>query len=481
MKTRTAPAAAPRFGAATDSSPPLLPLIGLLVCLLALAGCSNSFDLRRSDESVVRVQHMFDYKGKQILGGHGTGFVLNDDGFVVTNYHVVDVSEKLLPGLKPLYLFVPDGTWEKRLKATVVWVSKAQDLAILRVPGLKRRPVTLARVSPRISPEKGENVYALGFPGAGDSTGRKAALESSFTKGNVSKVAQGQGRDGGASRQIIQHTANINPGNSGGPLFNDCNQVIGINTFAAKSVLKIEKNSSGNFVAHGAAITGVSYSPHIGALIKQLSAVPALRNIKYKWSSSVCVAKSGTPVEMYIAFVLIALLALTSMVLALVRKRGSREVVKVVETYSQWIRRKEGSNPGVKSNKPSGGKRRIAKPTIPSAELDDGWLLSGQDAAGKAVTLAIGKTELAHASAETDKGLIIGRSIALASKILEDTSVSRRHARIVAVDGGIGIEDLGSTYGTQVNGQPLEPYTVVPIPVGARVMIGDVAFQVGTK
>ena len=68
-----------------------------------LAACSDAFDLKRNDESVVRVQHMFDYKGKQILGGHGTGFVLNDEGYVITNYHVVDVSEKLPPVLMREY------------------------------------------------------------------------------------------------------------------------------------------------------------------------------------------------------------------------------------------------------------------------------------------------------------------------------------------------------------------------------------------
>ncbi len=453
-------------------------LLVVIATVAGLAGCSDGFDLKSVDSSVVRVQHLFEYKGRRILGGHGTGFVLNSDGYVVTNNHVVDLAGRLAKGLKQIEIFIPDGSWSKRLTATIVWRSKEYDLAILKVPGLKRPPVTLANVKPSVSPEKGDTVYALGYPGAGDSTGTKAALVSSFTKGNVSKVALGKGTKEGAERMIVQHTASINPGNSGGPLFNDCNQVIAVNTFAATSVLKVKKNKEGEYVASGAAVSGVYYSPHVSSLIKMLTTQPDLRDVKFNSSNKVCVPAANSPTILYVAIGLVSFLALTSMLLALVRRRGSREVIKVVETYSQWIRRRGGDGtdrPGVPTQLPRRGPADV--PEAPPPDLDQGWVLSGVDAEGKPVRLIIGKTELERASEGTDKGLIIGRSNSLSNKVLGDGSVSRRHARIVELQGGLAIEDLYSTYGTAVDGEALKPYTATPLKDGCKVSIGDVVLD----
>ncbi len=454
----------------------------LVALLLVAAGCEQGFDLAKVDRSVVRVQHLFIYEGKELLGGHGTGFVLTRDGYVVTSHDVVSVESKLPKGLKSVRIFIPDGSWSKRLTARVVWSSKSMDLAILRVPGLKREPVTLSAAPISSSPLKGDVVYAIGFPGAGDSTGSQAALESTFTSGVVGKVSRGRGQRGGAERLIVQHTANINPGNSGGPLFNQCNQVVAINTFAATSVFKITKGPEGEYVAHGAAVSGVYYSAHISALIEVLNSVPELKGVKYSASTSPCEPPSGIPMEMYIAAGAIGLLALISLLLATMRKRAPREVVKVVETYSQWIRRRSGEHNRKRSGVPTmapGGPGGGAD--LPPPELDDGWLFQGQDVKGNPVRLVVGQTELEMASKGTDKGLIFGRSNALASKILSDGSVSRRHARLVLDKDGLSIEDLNSTYGTKVNGAKLAPYTAERVKEGDKLMLGDVKLTLTKK
>jgi putative peptide zinc metalloprotease protein len=69
---------------------------------------------------------------------------------------------------------------------------------------------------------------------------------------------------------------------------------------------------------------------------------------------------------------------------------------------------------------------------------------------------------------------VIGRSKALCAKVIADGSVSRRHARIVALGKGLGIEDLNSSFGVTVNGKRVEPYKAVPLPSGATVTFGDV-------
>ncbi len=450
-----------------------------LLTVLLIAGfataCSEGFDVKKVDKSVVRVQLVVEYQGRTLLPGHGSGFVLNNDGYVVTNHHVINAVKKLPQGVS--YRFViPDGSWKKRLRVgRVVWSSAEYDLAVLHVPALKRPSVTLSAVKPSISPEKGDTVYAIGFPGAADQGSR--ALDSTFTPGAVGKVARGRGPGRtGVARPIIQHNADISPGNSGGPLFNECNQVVGVNTFVATSKFSISKTKGGKLIAHGAAVSGVYYSPHITSLIGALTTEPALRNIKFNSTTSVCVKASGTPVEMYIAIALITVLAFASMILALVRKKGSREVIKVVETYSQWMRRRGGGDgDGPRTGVPTGQKRSPAKPSaVPPAELDQGWVLSGVDGEGKPVRIVVGETELGNASKGADKGLIIGRSNSLSNKVLGDSSVSRRHARIVELDGELGIEDLNSTYGTSVNGDALKPYNAVKLATGAKVQLGDV-------
>jgi hypothetical protein len=424
-------------------------------------GEAAAFDVKKLDRSVVRVQHLFQYQGKEILGVHGTGFVLNDEGYVVTNHHVVDVTGKMPSGVSALAIVIPDGDWTRRLKATRVWSNKDFDLAILHVPELKRPHVVLS-ASPWQKLEKGEPVFAFGFPKAGDTTG--ATLETSFTRGDVSKTERARGTKDGAVQAIVQHTASLNPGNSGGPLFNQCGEVVAINTFAAQSTFKLTKGNSGETVAHGPAVSGVYYSPHVSALVRFLSTEDDLKKIKFESNSAPC-SKSATsiPYEMYLAIGVVSVLALASLLLALTRKRAT---VQVIESYSQWIRRRGAG--GVSAHAP------------PPAVVGPGggWVLTGKDSSGEAVYIVIGRSELEDASLGTDKGVVIGRSKALCAKVIADGSVSRRHARIVAMGKGLGVEDLNSSFGVTVNGKRVDPYKAVPIPNGATVAFGDVKLSV---
>jgi hypothetical protein len=436
--------------------------------LLALGAAGLSalsaaaFDVKRLDRSVVRVQHLLLYQGREILGVHGTGFVLNDDGYVVTNHHVIDLAGKLPQGVTPREIFIPDGSWSNRLGAKVVWKSERYDLAILHVPGLKRPPVVLSAVPADTAPEKGEAVYALGFPAAGDSTGSRAALETTFTRGNVSKVAPGRGgTKEGVERPFVQHTAQINPGNSGGPLFNECNEVIAINTFAASSTFKLVRGPNGEMVAHGAAVQGISYSPHVSALIQRLTAEPELARLRFDSTTRPCVRGGGVPAEIYYAIAAVSLVALLSLVLALLR-RGGR-----VESYSQWIRRKTGQAPRAPA---------ALAPAAPA--VGPGWRFTGTDGAGRPIEMVVTDHELALAARGGEKGVVVGRSLSLSSKVLADNSVSRRHARIVPEGDGIAVEDLGSTFGVTVDGKPAPYYEAVPIADGSVVTFGDVKLRV---
>src|SRR5690606_13906954 len=216
-------------------------------------------------------------------------------------------------------IVVPDGGIEsdQLSRVEVMWKSTELDLALLKVDGLKRPPAVISTLSPQQAPEQGDEVYADGFPGAADAGGTSGLIKSTLTTGVVGKLFVGRAGQKEKDRPIIQHNAAINPGNSGGPLFDDCNVVVGINTFVQASQMEIVKEE-GRETASGAAITGIYFSPHISTLVEMLRS----KNIKFTGSDARCVA--AAPGESPWTLVYIggaALLAIASMVLALRRPR----------------------------------------------------------------------------------------------------------------------------------------------------------------
>ena len=151
----------------------------------------------------------------------GSGFVVDPDGYILTNAHVVS-------GARRIQIVLPadnaDGTLATALSskmrlvaAQVVGITTELDLAVLKVDGLKLPALPLASYT---QVRQGEMVFAFGSPNA---------LRNSLTHGLVSAVARQVDPD---SPQIfVQTDAPINPGNSGGPLVNIRGEVVGINTF----------------------------------------------------------------------------------------------------------------------------------------------------------------------------------------------------------------------------------------------------------
>lgn len=462
----------------------------LIAAGLALAACDQTggaFDVAEADRSVVRPIAICMQEGRIRGNSTGTGFVIAP-GYVATNDHVVR-----LPANCTRRVVVPEGTWQNLLKARVVWQSRELDLAIIHVPKLQRPPVTLSALGSASSPGKGERVAAIGFPTISDkmlqakTTGNRAHLVSTFTQGTVSKVVVGTvPNTGSIERPMIQHTASINKGNSGGPLFNMCNEVVGVNTYGAFIRIQGEKRFGGT------PVPGVYYAPHISNLIKSLRQVPVLKVIQFNVSSSRCrESDGGVPIYLYGGGGVLALLVLLSLLLAL-RKGTTREVVRVVESYSAWVRRK-----GVDTGTP----RSPSVRTRPQPAVDmqteqtrdraaqragtpagvggrGGFVLSGFDGAGNAVRLEVSLDEVETASQGAERGVIIGRSQSLSDKILTDGSVSRRHARISIADGVLLVEDLNSSYGTEINGQALPAFQPAPLAIGASVKLGEVKLDV---
>jgi serine protease Do len=151
----------------------------------------------------------------------GSGFVIDAEGYIMTNAHVVNGAQRIQIVLPPDNA---DGTLASALSgktsiagARIVGLSTELDLAVLKVDGLKLPALPLATYS---QVRQGETVFAFGNP---------IGLRNSLTHGLVSAVARQVDPD--SPLIYIQTDAPINPGNSGGPLVNIRGEVVGVNTF----------------------------------------------------------------------------------------------------------------------------------------------------------------------------------------------------------------------------------------------------------
>jgi S1-C subfamily serine protease len=143
--------------------------------------------------------------------GQGSGFILDKQGHIATNYHVIANAQNIIVQ-----------TWDKhRYKARVVGADKRHDLALLQIDAPNLEPVTLS-TSHDLVP--GQEVYAIGNP---------FGLNGTMTMGIISAIRSIQGPEGGEIENAIQTDAAINPGNSGGPLLDSHGDVIGINSLIA--------------------------------------------------------------------------------------------------------------------------------------------------------------------------------------------------------------------------------------------------------
>lgn len=146
-------------------------------------------------------------RGPQRQSGVGSGFIVDADGTILTNYHVVDGAQKLSVTLS-------DG---RKYDAKVIGRDQKSDIAVIKIEAGRSLPVAPLGDSDRL--EVGEWVMAIGNP---------FGLDHTVTSGIVS--AKGRNIGQGPYDNFIQTDASINPGNSGGPLINLRGEVVGINS-----------------------------------------------------------------------------------------------------------------------------------------------------------------------------------------------------------------------------------------------------------
>ncbi len=146
--------------------------------------------------------------------GQGSGFLLNKEGLILTNNHVIDNAQRVEVTLSN----------KKKYKAVVLTTDKGHDLALIKinnVPDLV--PATLSESN---GLTVGQRVYAIGNP---------FGLSGTMTRGIVSAIRSIRGEENNPIEDAIQTDAAVNPGNSGGPLLNSKGEVIGITTMIASN------------------------------------------------------------------------------------------------------------------------------------------------------------------------------------------------------------------------------------------------------
>lgn len=146
--------------------------------------------------------------------GQGSGFIIDKDGHILTNYHVIAEARQVEVTLHN----------RKKYRATIVGTDRSHDLAVVQIKAPDLQPMTLGDSTHL---QVGQKVYAIGNP---------FGLSGTLTRGIVSSIRQVQEPDGMYIDDAIQTDAAINPGNSGGPLLNWHGEVIGINTMIASNV-----------------------------------------------------------------------------------------------------------------------------------------------------------------------------------------------------------------------------------------------------
>lgn len=173
--------------------------------------------VKRTQNSVVfitniqLVRDFFFSSEEAVPRGSGSGFVWDDKGHIVTNYHVIedgDIFNVILPS-------------QEQRRARLVGKEPNKDIAVLRIEGNLSGLFPVVVGSSR-DLQVGQKVIAIGNPFGFDHT---------VTKGIVSALGRNMPGAGGVTiRDMIQTDASINPGNSGGPLLDSNGRLIGMNT-----------------------------------------------------------------------------------------------------------------------------------------------------------------------------------------------------------------------------------------------------------
>ena len=181
---------------------------------------SEAFEKVAPAVAIVSVSGVIDYSGiiPKETSGIGSGFIINEEGYILTNYHVIK-------GAKEVVVTLSDGT---DANAKVVNYDENQDVAMLKISDDNIKVPAVVELGNSDALKPGEQVIAIGSP-------LSKEFGQTVTAGIVSATNRAVQTSSGVELNLIQTDAAINPGNSGGPLVNTKGEVVGINNMKIAS------------------------------------------------------------------------------------------------------------------------------------------------------------------------------------------------------------------------------------------------------
>ena len=217
-----------------------LETVGEITSIEKTSNYSLTEIFERTEESVVQVNIRSD-NAINNRGNMGSGFVYKDDGYIITNHHVVDNAERVT-------ITFLDG---ESYIAKIIGTDADLDIAVLKVEigSTYLQPIPIGDSSHL---KVGEPIAAIGNP---------FGLSGSMTSGIISQIGRLLPQDSGYSiPDVIQTDAAINPGNSGGPLLNMKGEVVGMNTAI--------QSATGEFTGVGFAVPSNTIKKVVPVLIR---------------------------------------------------------------------------------------------------------------------------------------------------------------------------------------------------------------------
>jgi len=194
-----------------------------------------------------RYRRYFGIPDKQVQQRLGSGVIVTEDGYILTNNHLVEQAKDV-----EVYLPPPDN---RKLPAKVVGTDKTTDVAVLKVEA-KNLPILKLGHSSEL--RLGQTVLAIGYP---------FQVGQTVTMGIVSGLAKTAAEREGVDVELIQTDAAINPGNSGGALINTRGELVGINNMIVSNAgdfagigfaipIDVAKSIMDDIIAHGTVVRG---------------------------------------------------------------------------------------------------------------------------------------------------------------------------------------------------------------------------------
>jgi Trypsin-like peptidase domain/FHA domain len=417
-------------------------LLTLFSLLLSSCQAPHEIDWELLDDSVIRL-----YQDS----GMGTAFAINDQGYYVTNEHVIDGADGKLKAVKSISPIL------KTYPARVIWSSKEKDLALVHVPDWQN-PALVLGASDTV--KKKQAVITIGFPGASDLGMLNDEYSEPKIKSGVISARQTISRTRDGQLHLFEHDAVINAGNSGGPLVDECGRVVGVNELVAASKARVNSNKLELDIKQGT---------FFSVQIDELKNILRQENIEFLEDNSICNPNSifianvaGLSIPVW-GGIMAILLLLTYFGL---QRRLQKGFVNQRD-FSKLIRKKIKQFDNQQEEIPRIGIHRNDKGEIVNSDKTP-------SASKKSYVLIPGQSNWPEIALSTGDKITLGRDPNKVDLEFSLDDISRRHAAIrVNQQGELQVIDLGSTYGTFLDHEQVGSHSWRIMQPGERLIIAS--------